>query len=40
MNLDAADNTFRPIVGIDLGTTNSAIAHIRSGRPEIRCGSR
>lgn len=35
MSLDAADHTFRPIVGIDLGTTNSAIAHIRKGRPEI-----
>lgn len=35
MNLDAEHNKFRPIVGIDLGTTNSAIAYIRAGRPEI-----
>ncbi len=35
MSLDAGDNTFRPIVGIDLGTTNSAIAYIQGGRPEI-----
>lgn len=27
--------SFHPIVGIDLGTTNSAIAIIRQGRPEI-----
>lgn len=28
-------NNFRPIVGIDLGTTNSAVAYIHNGRPEI-----
>ena len=28
-------NNFRPIVGIDLGTTNSAVAYIQSGEPEI-----
>ncbi len=27
--------SFRPIVGIDLGTTNSAIAFVRRGKPEI-----
>lgn len=27
--------TFRPVVGIDLGTTNSAVAYIHRGRPEI-----
>ncbi len=27
--------SFRPVVGIDLGTTNSAVAHIKSGHPEI-----
>ncbi|RSK54715.1 Hsp70 family protein [Bacillus canaveralius] len=26
---------FRPIVGIDLGTTNSAVAHIHNGKPEM-----
>lgn len=26
---------FRPIVGIDLGTTNSSVAYIRGGKPEI-----
>lgn len=26
---------FRPVVGIDLGTTNSAVAYIRYGKPEI-----
>jgi len=26
---------FRPIVGIDLGTTNSAVAYIRHGKPKI-----
>jgi molecular chaperone DnaK len=29
------NQTFRPIVGIDLGTTNSAIAFVRQGKPEI-----
>lgn len=29
------NDSFRPIVGIDLGTTNSAVAYIRNGRPEI-----
>jgi molecular chaperone DnaK len=29
------DAPFHPIVGIDLGTTNSAVAFIRNGRPEI-----
>ncbi|KXG76314.1 Hsp70 family protein [Thermotalea metallivorans] len=27
--------SFRPIVGIDLGTTNSAVAYIHRGKPEI-----
>jgi molecular chaperone DnaK len=27
--------TFRPVVGIDLGTTNSAVAFIHRGKPEI-----
>ncbi|MFZ5651841.1 MAG: Hsp70 family protein [Bacillota bacterium] len=30
-----ARETFRPVVGIDLGTTNSAVAYIHRGRPEI-----
>ncbi|WP_410513538.1 Hsp70 family protein [Paenibacillus sp. BR2-3] len=29
------ENFWRPIVGIDLGTTNSAISYIRNGKPEI-----
>ena len=29
------NQAFRPIVGIDLGTTNSAIAFVRQGKPEI-----
>ncbi|MEC1723062.1 Hsp70 family protein [Schinkia azotoformans] len=29
------NNNFRPIVGIDLGTTNSAIAYIHNGKPAI-----
>lgn len=27
--------TSHPVVGIDLGTTNSAIAYIRGGKPEL-----
>lgn len=27
--------SFRPIVGIDLGTTNSAVAYIHEGRPQV-----
>ncbi|MDF9842487.1 MULTISPECIES: Hsp70 family protein [unclassified Paenibacillus] len=29
------ESTVRPVVGIDLGTTNSAIAYIRGGKPEL-----
>lgn len=29
------ENSFIPIVGIDLGTTNSAIAYIKDGKPQI-----
>ncbi|UOF91424.1 Hsp70 family protein [Fodinisporobacter ferrooxydans] len=29
------EHAFRPIVGIDLGTTNSAVAYIHNGSPEI-----
>ncbi|WP_019413482.1 Hsp70 family protein [Paenisporosarcina sp. TG20] len=29
------DPTFRPIVGIDFGTTNSAVAYIHNGKPQI-----
>lgn len=29
------DAIFRPVVGIDLGTTNSAVAYIRDGRPAL-----
>lgn len=29
------NDSFRPVVGIDLGTTNSAVAYIRNGRPEL-----
>lgn len=29
------ESSFRPVVGIDLGTTNSAVAYIHKGRPEI-----
>lgn len=36
MNLDHVDkSSFRPIVGIDLGTTNSAVAYIHEGRPQV-----
>lgn len=28
-------DSFRPVVGIDLGTTNSAVAYIHQGKPEI-----
>jgi molecular chaperone DnaK len=34
-NKDYEEKSFRPIVGIDLGTTNSAVAYIRSGKPQI-----
>ena len=33
--IEVNDATFRPIVGIDLGTTNSAVALIRDGQPQI-----
>ena len=33
-------NQFRPIVGIDLGTTNSAVAYISNGKPQIICSPR
>ena len=29
------EKSFRPIIGIDLGTTNSAVAYIRGGKPQI-----
>ncbi|MEW6696473.1 MAG: Hsp70 family protein [Bacillota bacterium] len=32
---DTAKQSFRPVVGIDLGTTNSAVAYIHRGKPEI-----
>ncbi|ABO51617.1 Heat shock protein 70 [Desulforamulus reducens MI-1] len=32
---DATRQSFRPIVGIDLGTTNSAVAYIHNSKPEI-----
>ena len=36
MSLDNFDETsFRPIVGIDLGTTNSAVAYLHEGRPKV-----
>lgn len=35
MKKDNKENNFRPIVGIDLGTTNSAVAYIKGGKPEI-----
>ncbi len=31
----AAEPSFRPIVGIDLGTTNSTVAYIRDGSPQV-----
>jgi len=34
-NNENARETFRPVVGIDLGTTNSAVAYIHCGKPEI-----
>jgi molecular chaperone DnaK len=33
------EQSFRPIVGIDLGTTNSAAAYIHNGKPEMINGS-
>jgi molecular chaperone DnaK len=36
MTIDKLDPaSFRPIVGIDLGTTNSAVAYIHDGRPQV-----
>lgn len=35
MKDDIKRNSFRPIVGIDLGTTNSAVAYIKGGQAEI-----
>lgn len=35
MKNDNKEKSFRPIVGIDLGTTNSAVAYIKGGQPEI-----
>ncbi|UOQ83601.1 Hsp70 family protein [Gracilibacillus salinarum] len=35
MSKEDKNQGFRPIVGIDLGTTNSAVAHIHQGKPEI-----
>lgn len=32
---DHEEKSFRPIIGIDLGTTNSAVAYIRGGKPQI-----
>lgn len=34
-NNDHDEKSFRPIIGIDLGTTNSAVAYIRGGKPQI-----
>lgn len=34
-NNENVRETFRPVVGIDLGTTNSAVAYIHRGKPEI-----
>lgn len=33
--MSETDVIFRPVVGIDLGTTNSLVAYIRDGRPEV-----
>ena len=35
MNNSHKENEFRPIVGIDLGTTNSAVAYIRGKKPQM-----
>lgn len=35
MGIEVDPESFRPIVGIDLGTTNSAMAYIRDGEPHI-----
>ena len=34
-NNKVEESSFRPIVGIDLGTTNSAVAYIQGGKPHI-----
>lgn len=34
-NSETNTSNYRPIVGIDLGTTNSAVAYIRGGKPVI-----
>lgn len=34
-NKASGEQSFRPMVGIDLGTTNSAVAYIYKGQPEI-----
>lgn len=35
MSMSNNEPTFRPIVGIDLGTTNSAVAFLKNGQPQI-----
>jgi molecular chaperone DnaK len=35
MNNNYKKNEFRPIIGIDFGTTNSAVAYIRNKKPQI-----
>lgn len=35
MNLSQIDSTTSPIIGIDLGTTNSLVAYVRNGIPEV-----
>lgn len=35
MSKDAEGASFRPVVGIDLGTTNSSVAYIREGAPYV-----